>query len=122
MLQSAVGKRLEAEDRHDWTAFYMDELQRHERVQERGDGMRLIIDISEYNVEYIKNAYGIPQDINMIIAEAIINGKQIPTPHGRLIDADALCDKLKSPDFAYFSVARFESIIAEAPTIVEATE
>ena len=39
MLQSAVGKRLEAEDRLDWTAFYMDELQRHERVQERGDGM-----------------------------------------------------------------------------------
>ena len=39
MLQSAVGKRLEAEDRLDWTAFYMDEFQRHERVQERGDGM-----------------------------------------------------------------------------------
>ena len=38
MLQSAVGKRLEAEDRLDWTAFYMDEFQRHERVQERGDG------------------------------------------------------------------------------------
>ena len=56
--------------------------------------MRLIIDISEYNVEYIKNAYGIPQDINMIIAEAIINGKQIPTPHGRLIDADALKETL----------------------------
>lgn len=50
--------------------------------------MRLIIDISEYNAEYIKNAYGIPQDINMIIAESIINGKQVPTPHGRLIDAD----------------------------------
>ena len=42
--------------------------------------------------------------------------------HGRLIDADALCNKLKSPDFAYFSVARFESIIDEAETIVEATE
>lgn len=52
--------------------------------------MKLLIDISEYNAEYIKNAYGIPQDINMIIAEAIINGKQIPTPHGRLIDADKL--------------------------------
>ena len=50
--------------------------------------MRLIIDISEYNAEYIKNAYGIPQDINMIIAESIINGKKVPTPHGRLIDAD----------------------------------
>ena len=52
--------------------------------------MKLLIDISEYNAEYIKNAYGIPQDINMIIAEAIINGKQIPTPHGRLGDLDAL--------------------------------
>lgn len=50
--------------------------------------MKLLIDISEYNAEYIKNAYGIPQDINTVIAEAIINGKQIPTPHGRLIDAD----------------------------------
>ena len=40
MLQSAVGKRLEAEDRLAWTAFYMDELQRHERVQERGDNMK----------------------------------------------------------------------------------
>lgn len=37
--------------------------------------MKLIIDISEYNVEYIKNAYRVPQDINMVIAEAIINGK-----------------------------------------------
>lgn len=48
--------------------------------------MKLIIDISEYNVEYIKNAYRIPQDINMVIAEAIINGKQIPTPHRDLVD------------------------------------
>ena len=43
MLQSAVGKRLEAEDRLAWTAFYMDELQRHERVQKRGDGMKIVI-------------------------------------------------------------------------------
>ena len=47
---------------------------------------------------------------------------EIPNEHGRLIDADALCNKLKSPDFAYFSVAKFESIIDEAETIVEATE
>ena len=58
--------------------------------------MKLLIDISEYNAEYIKNAYGIPQDINVVIAEAIINGKQIPTPHGRLIDADALINELAS--------------------------
>ncbi len=42
-------------------------------------------------------------------------------PHGRLIDADALCNKLKSPDFAYFSVAKYESIIDKAKTIVEAS-
>ena len=52
--------------------------------------MRLIIDISEYNAEYIRNTYRVPQDINMVIAEAIINGKQIPTPHGRLADLDKM--------------------------------
>ena len=57
--------------------------------------MKLLIDISEYNAEYIKNAYGIPQDINMVIAEAIINGKQIPTPHGRLGDLDELEKQFK---------------------------
>ena len=85
-------------------------------MQERGDGMRLIIDISEYNVEYIKNAYGIPQDINMIIAEAIINGKQIPTPHGRLIDADAIQD---------YNVETFGQrllIIDTASTVIEAED
>ena len=78
--------------------------------------MRLIIDISEYNVEYIKNAYGIPQDINMIIAEAIINGKQIPTPHGRLIDADAIQD---------YNVETFGQrllIIDTASTVIEAED
>ena len=80
--------------------------------------MRLIIDISEYNVEYIKNAYGIPQDINMIIAEAIINGKQIPTPHGRLIDADELANK------TFYSVTSAPYItykkFVDAPTVIEA--
>ena len=125
MLQSAVGKRLEAEDRLDWTAFYMDEFQRHERVQERGDGMRLIIDISEYNVEYIKNAYGIPQDINMIIAEAIINGKQIPTPHGRLIDIKSVEEgkfvKVSNGFQRWWNDA-LESVIDNASTVIEAED
>ena len=55
MLQSAVGKRLEAEDGLAWTAFYMDELQRHERVQERGDGMRAI-DADAFK-NYIRSGY-----------------------------------------------------------------
>ena len=37
--------------------------------------MKLVINISEYNAEWIRNAYGIPQEINTEIAESIINGK-----------------------------------------------
>ena len=52
--------------------------------------MKLIIDISEYDREWIKNTYGIPQDIDVAIARAIINGKALPDKHGRLGDLDAL--------------------------------
>ena len=44
--------------------------------------MRLVIDISEHDKEWIGNAYGIPQDINTKIAEAIINAEPCHTePH-----------------------------------------
>ena len=44
--------------------------------------MRLVIDISEHDKEWIGNAYGIPQDINTKIAEAIINAEPCqPEPH-----------------------------------------
>ena len=44
--------------------------------------MRIVIDISEYDKEWIGNAYGIPQDINTKIAEAIINAEPCqPEPH-----------------------------------------
>ena len=91
--------------------------------------MRLIIDISEYNAEYIKNAYGIPQDINMIIAEAIISGKQIPTPHGRLIDADAVnramderIEKLNDDRSMYEASCVSTALDMFAPTVIEAEE
>ncbi len=92
--------------------------------------MNLVIDISEYNAEYIKNAYGIPQDINMIIAEAIINGKQIPTPHGRLIDADKIdyrndamhdgTGHLVVADNFMNGVMWINDCIDNAPTVIEA--
>ena len=50
----------------------------------------------------------------MIIAEAIINGKQIPTPHGRLIDAD----KFK----ADHSMKNDCEWIDNAETVIEAEE
>ena len=37
--------------------------------------MKLVIDISGYNAEWIRNAYGIPQEININIAESIINAE-----------------------------------------------
>ena len=44
--------------------------------------MRFVIDISEYDKEWIGNVYGIPQDINTKIAEAIINAEPCqPEPH-----------------------------------------
>ena len=69
--------------------------------------MKLIVDISEYNYEYIKNAYEVPQDINTVVAEAIINGEQIPTPQtgkwdslGGIMDVgdgeEIQCNKCKS--------------------------
>ena len=37
--------------------------------------MKLVIDISNYNAEWIRNAYSIPQEINTSIAESIINAE-----------------------------------------------
>lgn len=37
--------------------------------------MKLVIDISDYNAEWIRNAYSIPQEINTSIAESIINAE-----------------------------------------------
>jgi hypothetical protein len=43
--------------------------------------MRLVVDISEYDNEWIKNAYEIPQEINTKIADAIINAEPLkPEP------------------------------------------
>lgn len=44
--------------------------------------MKLVIDISEYDREWIKNTFGIPQDIDVAIAQAIINGTPISAAHG----------------------------------------
>lgn len=72
--------------------------------------------------EVARILYDIDKDIKTLPQEVWNYGHiNLPDKYGRLIDADALCDKLKSPDFAYFSVARFESIIAEEPTILEAS-
>lgn len=89
-----------------------------------GDGMKLLIDISEYNAEYIRNAYRVPQDINMVITEAIINGKQIPTPHGRLI-AEKTITEIRYHDADGYHIVNGEQLCEleiDAETVVEAED
>lgn len=38
--------------------------------------MKVVIDISEYNMEWIKNGCSIPPEINTVIAESIIDGEE----------------------------------------------
>lgn len=67
--------------------------------------MKLVIDISEEDYEYIKNS----NDMNF---NAIKNGTPLPKGHGRLIDADELLEEINQ--FDYYDNVR------EAPTIIEA--
>ena len=56
--------------------------------------MKIVIDISEYNREWISGAYDIPEEIRGIIARAILDGV-ILEDFGKLIDADRLIEDLK---------------------------
>ena len=50
---------------------------------------------------------------------------EVPSPHGRLIDADAFKkgnERLLHCDFPYLSEATLEELIDEAPTVIEAEE
>ena len=92
--------------------------------------MQIVIDISNYDVEWINNAYCIPSEISSKIADAIINGTPLPKGHGRLIDADAL--KLSEEEHTEMGeynwnvehtyYTRYYSVkeIKNAPTIIEA--
>lgn len=49
---------------------------------------------------------------------------EVPTPHGRLIDADELTDQLIiiPIDLGYREIEDMEKIVTNAPTIIEAEE
>ena len=47
--------------------------------------MQIVIEISDYDKEWITNGYYIPKEINVRISEAIENGTPLPKGHGRLI-------------------------------------
>ena len=78
--------------------------------------MKIIINIEDYDREWITNCDHIPDEINRKIAEAIIDGIPLPEHHGRLIDADALVDSLGASDRDIYCKAVIEE---DAPTIIE---
>ena len=57
--------------------------------------MQIVIDIDTVDYEYIKNGCIIPIKIDNHIYNAIRKSTLLPKGHGRLIDADALADKLQ---------------------------
>ena len=91
--------------------------------------MKLIIDISEEDFEYLNQFRDIVDEIvknkrnngSDNINYAVLYGTQLPKGHGRLIDADALnihrCDD--SATRATFDYV-YEDDIEDAPTIIEA--
>lgn len=50
--------------------------------------MQIVIEIDEYDKEWIHNAYDIPNEIKSKIVDAIENGTPIPMGHGDLVDVE----------------------------------
>jgi len=82
--------------------------------------MQIVIEISDYDREFIKNAYSIPEEIRQKTAEAIINGITLPKGHGDLVDRDLVLSELKS--IGSRDYRREKGTICEAIKIVDWVE
>lgn len=83
--------------------------------------MQIVIDISEYDKEWITNSYHIPDEINQKIAETIINGTPLPKGHGDLVDRDKVIDLLNEQEYNYYTeLDKVCDTVYEADTIIEA--
>lgn len=84
--------------------------------------MEIVIEIEDYDKEWVTNGYYIPNEINGKIAEAIINGTPLPGHHGRIIDESKI-------ERVYYHIENSENkrfrleytVIdgTDAPTIIE---
>lgn len=52
--------------------------------------MKIVIDISEHDWQWIANGFYIPKEINRSISEAITKGILLPKDHGDLIDRSTI--------------------------------
>lgn len=92
--------------------------------------MNILIDIDDYDREWIANGYHIPDEINRKIAEAIIEGTPLPDHHGRLIDVSKIDEDKMEQDNPIICITMNEEYIEAVsldyinnlPTIIEANE
>lgn len=65
--------------------------------------MQIVIEISDFDKDWINYGCHIPDGMNLRISEAIKNGTPLPKWHGRLIDAEAYRkEMLDSKEFDFF--------------------
>ena len=86
--------------------------------------MKYIIELSEEVKEKFDNAtkddiFGSYYDYNSVIGNAIKNGTSLEE-HGRLIDADVLCDYFWDNRSKLFTQKDLQIVIDRQPTIIEA--
>ena len=79
--------------------------------------MQIVIDISDIKYQWIKDN---PLTYDNKYCEAIRNGAPLPKGHGRLIDADALCDYFWDNRSRLYTHKDLRIAIDNAPTIIEA--
>jgi hypothetical protein len=87
--------------------------------------MKIVIEIGDYDREWIANGYHIPREINRKIAEAIIDGIPLPEHHGRLIDEQQIIDRFKPIErFKHWCVGTdgLFNVLSDAPTIIEGSD
>ena len=81
--------------------------------------MNILIDIDDYDREWIANGYHIPDEINRKIAEAIIDGTPLPEHHGRIIDESQISRiEFHTERELYGDKIRYVKV-TDAPTIIE---
>ena len=76
--------------------------------------MQILIEISDETYKKIQNKILYPWDV-----ESILNGISTPKGHGRLIDADALCEELGDINMDIYT-NEVKEMIDNAPTVIEA--
>ena len=86
--------------------------------------MQIVINVNDELVEYFANHNSMNDDgwfsHSSQLLNAFRNGTPLPKGHGRLIDADVLCDYFWDNRSKLYTHKDLQIVIDNAPTIIEA--